>query len=129
MQLPITSLYAAILAFMLVGLAVVVIRLRVKTGTSLFDGGHEPLMLAMRRHGNFAEYIPFALLLMALSEIAGVQPWILHTTGILLIAGRVLHCFGLKVESGFVPARVLGMAFTFAAIVWLAALLGMRSLG
>ena len=40
---------------------------RVRARVNLLDGGDEALTRAMRVHGNFAEYVPFALLLMALA--------------------------------------------------------------
>jgi|GEM_PF-5991868 len=69
MTLPITSLYAALLTMMMLGLAASVIAKRAATGISILHGDNMDLALATRRFGNFIEYVPMALLLMALMEL------------------------------------------------------------
>ena len=62
--MPITPLFAAIFGIIYVVLAFGVIKLRFKGQVSLGDGGDEELEKAIRVHGNFAEYVPFTLLLL-----------------------------------------------------------------
>ena len=64
----IIAIYAAPLAFLYIALAINVIRLRFKHRVSLGAGEVPKLERAIRAHGNFAEYVPFALLLIGLSE-------------------------------------------------------------
>ena len=115
-MLPVTSLYAGLLGIAFVWLATRVIRARrlhrVPLGTP-----HRLVERAARAHGNFAEYVPFALLLLALNEINGLPDWALHVFGTVLLAGRVLHAFGISREPETFRFRVLGMALTFTMML------------
>jgi uncharacterized membrane protein YecN with MAPEG domain len=121
-MLPVTSLYAGLLALLFVFLATRVIKARrqyhVAIGTS-----HRLVERAARAHGNFAEYVPFALLLMALNEINGLPDWTLHVFGTLLVVGRVLHAIGISQEPENFRWRVLGMSLTFVTMLFSAATL------
>ena len=90
-SLPITALYAALCGFLVVALAANVVRYRLGKKVSLGDGGHKDVNRAIRAHGNTVEYIPLALILMALLEINGGGNSALHVYGILLLAGRVSY--------------------------------------
>lgn len=114
--LPITGLYAGIAGLMLIGLAVWVIRQRVRARVGLFDGGDDTLGRIIRIHGNFTEYVPLALLLMALVEASAAPAGALHALGVGLIGGRVVHAAALFRSAGGSRLRVLGMAATFAVI-------------
>jgi uncharacterized protein len=111
----ITSLYAAPLGLMALGLAVHVIMLRAKTGISIMDGGNNHLAERIRRHGNFTEHVPFILLLMALAELNGVGAMWIHITGGLLIIGRLLHAAGLKYDKPTAFGRIAGASLTMLA--------------
>ena len=76
----------------------------------------------MRVHANFAEYVPFALLLLALAESLKVPPPLLHLVGLMLVVSRVVHAYGLSQNPHNLRLRGLGIALTFIAIA-LAALL------
>ena len=71
---------------------------------------------ASRAQGNFAEYAPLALILMALAEIQGLAPILLHALGIALLAGRILHAVGLSQTAEDFRFRVTGMALTFGVL-------------
>ena len=111
----ITSLYAAPLGLMALGLTAHVIMLRAKTGVSIMDGGNNQLAERIRRHGNFTENVPFILLLMALAELNGTGAMWLHITGGLLIVGRLLHAFGLKYDKPTAFGRIAGASLTMLA--------------
>ena len=81
--------YAGILAIVLFVLSMRVINNRVRAQVNLLDGGDEALTRAMRVHGNFAEYVPFVLLLMALAEIQGGSGLFIHVLGTVLIVCRL----------------------------------------
>ncbi len=112
----ITASYAAILAFFYVAMSFYVIITRARTDTLLGHGDNIPMLVAMRRHGNLAEYMPFAILMMALAEIMGLGATWLHVSGIALIAGRLMHPFGVA-EKSPLPPRVVGILATFAAML------------
>jgi uncharacterized protein len=111
----ITSLYAAPLGLMGLGLAAHVIQLRAKTGISIMDGGNIQLAERIRRHGNFIENVPFVLLLMALAELNGVANLWLHLSGTLLIVGRIVHAAGLKHDKHDAFGRIAGATLSFVA--------------
>ena len=71
MPLPITAAYAAVLALLVVALGVNVTMHRVKLGVPIGDGGNAQMLRMIRLHGNAVEYIPLALVLMAIYEVNG----------------------------------------------------------
>lgn len=115
--MTITLLYAGLLSLWFFVLSVRVIRSRQGGGVSLGDGGNLSLQRRIRAHGNFAEYVPLALLLMALLETSGSPVWLLHALGVALFAGRLLHGYALSFTEKFMAGRVLGTVLTFAVIV------------
>ena len=113
----VTAIYAGLLALMMVFLAALVVRLRGKHRVTLQDGGNPDMMLGIRVFGNFAEYVPMALVLMMLAESAGTPSWALHGLGVALITGRVAHALGLRHDRGTTPGRFVGMNLTWGVIV------------
>ncbi len=115
--MAVTSFYAGLLALMFVVLSIRVVGRRRTAHVGLGDGGDRALLRRQRVHGNFAEYVPFALLLMGLGEAQGLQTWAVHGLGVLLVAGRVIHAFGVIREPEPVRWRICGMTLTFAVLV------------
>lgn len=112
-----TAGYAALIAILYIAMSAYVIATRAKTNVLLGDGGNPTMLLAMRRHGNLSEYAPIALLVMGFAEMLGLGTIWLHTAGLLLLAGRLLHPFGLHSEPGGVAPRIAGTLATMAAIL------------
>ena len=81
MPVAITALYAALLGLMQIALQQLVGRERLRVDVSLGDGSDPKLREAMRRHGNFLEQVPLTLLMLALLELNGASPWLLHGLG------------------------------------------------
>ena len=94
-SLPVTALYAALSAFLVIALAANVVRYRLTKHVSLGDGGHKEVNRAIRAHGNTVEYVPLALILMALLELNGASDTALHIYGITLVAGLALYGYGM----------------------------------
>ncbi|MCG8391656.1 MAG: MAPEG family protein [Pseudomonadales bacterium] len=117
-SLPITALYAALSGFLVIALAANVVRYRLGKKVSLGDGGHKEVTRAIRAHGNTVEYIPLALILMALLELNGGGDTALHLYGILLVGGRLLYGYGLLVpkSSANLP-RQLGVVTSWLVIL------------
>ena len=111
-HVPVTGLYAGIQALISFVLVFPIGQMRGKLGISLGDGGNAALMVATRRHANWTEHVPFALLLMALYELNGGNLMLLHGLGIALAVARVVHPFGLKADKVSTPQRVAGAAVT-----------------
>jgi uncharacterized membrane protein YecN with MAPEG domain len=112
----ITSFYAALLALLFIFLSKRVITTRREEGVSLGDGGNARLRRAIAVHNNFAQYVPFALLLVAFVEQAAAPVWLVHLLGLLLLAGRCLHAYGVGREPESFRMRTWAMVLTFAVI-------------
>jgi uncharacterized membrane protein YecN with MAPEG domain len=82
MSFPVTMLYAALLGILLVMLSWGVSKVRLRERISLGAGDVSDLESAIRAHGNFIEYVPFALILLMLAESAATPSWLLHTLGL-----------------------------------------------
>jgi hypothetical protein len=110
--------YAALNALIMLVLSMRVVRARVRTETAIGDGGKPEMAAPLRAHGNNAEYVPMALLLMwALASPLGRSIWLIHGMGIALTLGRVLHAIGLSCSTGPSALRLAGMALTWIAYV------------
>lgn len=111
--MPIAALYASLMVPLFLLLASRVIRTRRGARVAIGDGGDALLMRRMRVHGNFAEYVPFALLLLALAENLGTNVLLLHGLGVVLVAGRIAHAFGMSQPEEKFVFRVAGVITTF----------------
>ena len=116
-MLIITSIIAAVLTGLFIRLSFAVIGLRRKNKVGLGTGGHEDLERAIRAQGNFAEYVPFGILLLACLELNKAPWWLVAIPGITLIIGRVIHAVGINTPPPDFSKRVLGMKFTFFTLI------------
>ena len=108
--------YAAVLSFIFVRLSMRVIQLRRGGRVALGHDQQPDLERAIRAHGNFAEYVPLALLLLFFGETLGFPKILLHVLGTVLIAGRLSHAYGLSQVKENFRFRVGGMVATFAVL-------------
>ena len=122
MTASITALYAGILALIVIALAVNVTVHRVKLRVPLGDGGNAEMRRMIRLHGNAAEYIPFAVLLMAIYELNSGWHTALHVIGIALIAGRVVQTWGMWATDQTNVGRQIGQSLTWLSVAALAVL-------
>ncbi len=120
--MPITAFYAALLALLFLLLSARVIAQRREARVEIGHGESHQLLRRMRVHANFAEYVPFALLLIALAESLKAPSLFLHLLGLALLAGRLIHAYGLSQTPHIVRLRVLGMTLTLSVIGIAAAL-------
>ncbi|MGE0698940.1 MAG: MAPEG family protein [Hyphomicrobiaceae bacterium] len=120
--MAVTPIYASILALVFVGLSARVIGARRGAGVALGDGGDRLLLRRQRVHANFAEYVPLALVLLLLAEQQGAARPVLHALGLALLAGRLIHAFGVSQEPERLPLRVAGMVLTLGTLVSAAAI-------
>ena len=120
-NLAITPIYAAIFTIIMVGLSAYVIKMRYKHRVSLGDGGNKEMLKAIRAHGNFVEYVPMALILMALLELNGESTTVLHGFGVALLIGRVSHAPGLNTR-GTNKLRQSGVVLTYGVLLGMAGL-------
>jgi len=117
MTLAITPVYAGLFALFFVFLSLRVVVLRRSARVSLGDGGNQDLARRARVHGNFIEYVPLTLILMALAELQDQPAWTLHLIGASLAVGRLAHAYGVAKTPQIMRLRVLGMVLTFTALI------------
>ena len=112
----VTPFYAGLLGLWFVVLSVRVSQQR-QGGILLGDGGDTRLLRVIRGHANFAEYVPFVLLMMAMLEIDHTSIYVLHALGIALLVGRLLHGYALSFTQRFKFGRFWGTALTWLVLV------------
>jgi uncharacterized membrane protein YecN with MAPEG domain len=120
MTVQITAIYASILAIVYIVLSYRVAKRRQKLQVGLGTGDNRELERAIRIHGNFAEYVPLALLLLALFETGGASSWAVHGAGAALLVARALHAIGLTQSSGRSTGRFTGILATWLVVLGLA---------
>lgn len=121
-MLIVTSIIAAVLTVIFIKLSFAVIGLRRKNKVGLGSGGHDDLERAIRAQGNFAEYVPFGIILIACLELNGAPWWLVALPGITLTIGRLFHAVGINQPPPDFSKRVLGMKFTFNTLISLVVL-------
>jgi uncharacterized membrane protein YecN with MAPEG domain len=113
----VTPLYAAVLVLWFLLLSLRVVQNRKLAKVSLGDGGNTLLQRAIRGHANFAEYVPLALLLLAILELSRFSIYLLHAIGIALVIARLLHGYALAYRSEFRFGRYWGAMLTFVVLI------------
>ena len=103
-------------------LSFAVIALRRKNKVGLGSGGHEDLERAIRAQANFAEYVPFGIILIACLELNGAPWYLVLLSGLALIIGRLIHARGMNTPPPDFSLRVTGIKFTFGTLITLAVL-------
>lgn len=116
-MLTIVPIYAAMLAVMFVALSIRVIALRRASKLPLGFQGDVALERRVRAQGNFAEYVPLAVLLLAFVEMRVAPAWLVHAMALVLVAGRLSHAYGVSQLRESFAFRVSGMAMTFTVIL------------
>jgi uncharacterized membrane protein YecN with MAPEG domain len=112
----VTPLYAGILVLWFIVLSARVVNIR-RRGISFGDNGDRAITPVVRAQGNFAEYVPMALLMMAFLEANRFSIYWLHALGVALVVARLLH--GLALSFGWQrrAGRMAGAALTFIVLV------------
>ncbi|MEZ5774637.1 MAG: MAPEG family protein [Hyphomicrobiaceae bacterium] len=119
-MIPVTTALAGLLAIIYVVLAFRVIRMRYALRVGVGDKGDRVLQRRIRVHANFSEYVPIALILMALLELAGVSRLLLAVLAVALLLGRLSHAYGVSQEPETLVFRQAGMIATFLVILAMA---------
>ncbi len=113
----ITPIYAAILGLFFIFLSFRTIGIRRNAKVLIGDGDNQLLQRAIRVHGNFAEYVPIALILIFFLETQISSKIVIHLLLIALIIGRVIHFYGVRQVNENLKFRVAGMVITFTTII------------
>jgi uncharacterized membrane protein YecN with MAPEG domain len=112
----VTLLYGGLLTLWFVILSVRVVNIR-RRGILFGDNGDLAIIPVVRAQGNFAEYVPLALLLMGFLEVSHYSIYVLHALGLTLLVARLLHGFALSFGWQKRDGRVAGAALTFTVLV------------
>jgi len=112
-----TALYAALLGLFFIVLSFIVVGKRRQFKIGIGSNGEIMLERAIRVHANFAEYVPFALLLMLLAEYSGLAAIYLHIFGVMLLLGRLSHAWGVRQRKEPLKFRVVGILLTLSVIL------------
>ena len=123
---PITAVTAIVLVPLFIRLALNVIKRRGSHRVALGTGDHADLEAAIRAHGNFSEYVPFALLLILSAEINGSPAWLVALVALMLVVGRFMHASAIP--AGDLMGRTRGMKLTISALA-LGAVANLAGLG
>lgn len=115
-MMHITLIYGGLLGLLFLLLSFWVVKRRAQFKVMIGEGEAPEMLSAIRAHGNFAEYVPLTLLLMALCELAGVRALWLHLGGVLLLAGRILHAIGIQIPRAPNKPRLFGTLFFWLSL-------------
>lgn len=110
------ALYAGLLGLMLIALSMSVSMARRSVRASIGDGGDEILRRRIRAHGNFAEFVPLTVLLLALSEHLGLGTLFIHILGLILLAARIAHAYGISQPNEILAFRMFGTIGTLSVL-------------
>jgi uncharacterized protein len=119
MAIPATLLTAGALGLMFFVLSLRVVQRRLAGMVPFGDGGDPALLERIRAHGNFAEHVPFLLVLMAGIEISAGHhsPWLWGAGGTIVLA-RLVHAIGLSRPSPN-AFRSVGVVLTWVVLLGL----------
>jgi uncharacterized membrane protein YecN with MAPEG domain len=112
----IVPIYAAILSLIFLSLSFNVANTRRTTHIMLGTGGDARLERRVRVQGNFSEYVPLALILLAFIEMQGWPRALLHVLCLALVAARLIHAYGVSQETEDVRLRIVSVLTTFAVM-------------
>lgn len=108
-------------------LLILVFSIRISAGrrrlkVSVGDGGHAELLTRTRTFGNAVEYIPVALVALAVVAVF-YSAVVVHVLGGAFFLGRVLHAWGMAQEKQPAAGRMFGMILTYLPFLGAAGLL------
>ena len=112
----ICALYAGIVGLLLLVLAARVSYLRWTLRINIGDGGDRVLLRAIRAHGNTVEWAIAGILLLLVAELTRAPPILLHSCGVAIVLGRVLHAAGLSRSAGVSFGRFVGSGLSWSAV-------------
>jgi uncharacterized membrane protein YecN with MAPEG domain len=113
------ALWAGLHVFLMLTLSLLVVRQRQKHKVALGDEGIPELARAIRAFGNASEYVPTALVAIAVLAVVDAPPLAIHVAGFVLFAGRVVHAVGLSNSGGASIPRALGIVATWLAYIFI----------
>ncbi len=116
-NLSVSLLYAGLLTVLYIVLSAAVIRVRLRDKVGIGTGGSHALEVAVRSHGNFAEYVPLALILLITMDMVGASAMLLHGLGAALFIARISYSLAIMKSAGPSLGRQIGVLGTFAVLL------------
>jgi hypothetical protein len=112
------AIYGGLLGLLVLALSINVTRLRAKYKTLFGDADHDDLRRAVRTQANALEYVPICLLMLLIMASTGYAAWLVHVLGIVLLVGRLLHVYGMLVQtdSDQPMGRAIGALLTWVVL-------------
>jgi len=108
-HLPIYAAIAAALIMVLqTGLMMTVGFRRIKYEQGIGDGGHNDLLMLIRRHGNLTENAPLFVALLAFIEMVIGSTYVVAAMGGAFLLVRIAHAIGLTIGEGPNAFRFIG---------------------
>lgn len=114
--LHIVPTYAAALALLFIYLSIRVVKQRRLHRVAIGDGHKPPLKRAIAVHNNFAQYVPFSLIMLLMMELNHAPDYLLHALCALLLTARCLHAYGVSQAPEPFRYRKTGVLMTFSVI-------------
>jgi uncharacterized membrane protein YecN with MAPEG domain len=110
------ALYVGLFGILLIVLSLRVSFVRRDARIALGDGENEALRRRIRAQGNFIEFVPIALLLLVLAEHTGMGTLFIHLFGLVLLAARIAHAYGISQVKEPIIFRMVGTVATLGVI-------------
>ena len=115
-MLAITALYTSILALIMIVLAYNTSARRKEAKINLGTGNDGVMERRSRAFGNFTEFVPMVILLMAMIEVQGYGADYVHILGIITVIARVLHALGMTNSIKIINGRFVGALLTYISL-------------
>ncbi len=115
----ITIITSGICGLVFVALSLNVILFRKNNRIAYGNGNNDILNRKIRAHGNFAEYVPFCLFSLLITEITSTPLFVTIILAALLVIARLIHAYGVLVSESnkkFLP-RMIGMILTLSVLM------------
>lgn len=104
--MTITLGYAGLLAVLMAVLSIRVPLRRLALGAPWGEADDDVLATRVRVFGNFTEYVPMIVVLIALLEASGAAPGALHGLGISVLVSRTIHAVALRKDQALGVYRI-----------------------
>ncbi|VAW01003.1 hypothetical protein MNBD_ALPHA01-2453 [hydrothermal vent metagenome] len=116
-MLTITAFYTGILALIMVFLAYRTSARRLEAKINLGVGDDRIMEQRSRAFGNFIEFVPMMILLMAMIELQGHKAMFIHILGSAIVIARLFHALGITGKLKAVNGRFLGSLLSYIILL------------
>ncbi len=116
LNLPVTLVTSGLCGLLFIFLSFHAAYGRMATKIFIGDGGDPTMLIRIRAHANFAEYVPLLLILLGICEAHDVNRLLLTICGAAIVVGRIMHMLGMPHPSPNV-GRGLGSVLTWGVLL------------